>query len=275
MTNWIYGDVEEAAIPPDGLLPPEVIRACESYGIRLVQRKPFDPQQRAVGGDWPPTAHTMIGLKRLDNFQFCVEDILKRNVAGDLIETGAWRGGASIFMRAVLKAHGVTDRTVWVADSFEGLPPPDPVKYPADAGDPHHTFRFLAVSLEEVQRNFERYGLLDEQVRFLKGWFRDTLPRAPIERLAVLRLDGDMYESTTDALVHLYPKLTPGGYVIIDDYGAVAGCRQAVHDYRQAHGIREDIQRIDWGGVFWQRGPGPIGSGCGGDAFQPDVLQPR
>jgi len=196
----------------------------------------------------------MIGLKRLDNLEFCIEQVVTNGVVGDLIETGVWRGGAAIFMRAVLKAYGVTDRYVWVADSFEGLPPPDMGKYPHDAGDSLHDARELAVSLEEVEANFERYGLLDDQVRFLKGWFRDTLPAAPIERLAVLRLDGDMYQSTTDALVNLYPKLSEGGYVIVDDYGAIAACRQAVNDYRSANAITEEIHDIDWTGIFWQKG---------------------
>ncbi len=213
----------------------------------------FDPGIREQGGDWPENAQTMIGLKRLDNLQFCVEDALANGVPGDLIETGVWRGGATILMRAVLKAYGVEDRRVWVADSFEGLPPPDPERYPQDKGDGLYTLEELAVSLEQVKSNFERYGLLDEQVRFLEGWFRDTLPEAPIERLAVFRLDGDMYESTMDALVYLYPKLSVGGYLIVDDYGALPRCRQAVHDYREAHGIHEEIRPIDWSGVFWQR----------------------
>ena len=85
------------------------------------------------------------------------------------------------------------------------------------------------------------------------GWFRDTLPKAPIERLAVLRLDGDMYESTTLALTHLYPKLAPGGYAIVDDYQVVPGCRQAVDDFRSQHGIVEPIRQIDWAGVYWRR----------------------
>jgi hypothetical protein len=195
----------------------------------------------------------MIGLRRLDNLQTCVEDVLRRGVPGDLIETGVWRGGATILMRAVLKAHGVTDRAVWVADSFEGLPPPDTTKYPQDAGIELHRFRYLAVSLEQVQANFAAYGLLDGQVRFLKGWFCDTLPACPVERLAVLRLDGDLYESTMDALVHLYPKLSVGGYLIVDDYGAVEACRRAVHDYRDRQGIRDEIQAIDGSGVYWRR----------------------
>jgi O-methyltransferase len=213
----------------------------------------FDARLRRNGEDWPRDAHTMIGLKRLDNLQHCVEDVLAREVPGDLIETGVWRGGASIFMRALLKAHGVTDRSVWVADSFEGLPAPNPEMYPQDAGDRHHEYEFLAVSLERVEANFERYGLLDNHVRFLKGWFRDTLPDAPIERLAVLRLDGDMYESTRDALVSLYPKLSVGGYVIVDDYKVVPGCRQAVEEYRTSNAITDEIHEIDWAGVYWQR----------------------
>lgn len=208
---------------------------------------------RREGRDWPVLAHTMIGLGRLENLQFCLEDVLAKGVPGDLIETGVWRGGATIFMRAILKSHGVKDRRVWVADSFQGLPPPDPEKYPADDRDSHHTRKPLAVSLEEVKANFEKYGLLDDQVCFLKGWFKDTLPVAPIKQLAVVRLDGDMYESTMDGLSNLYGKLSVGGYLIVDDYGMVPGCRQAVEDYRQAHGIDEPIQWIDAAGVFWRK----------------------
>ena len=195
----------------------------------------------------------MIGSKRIDNLQFCVERALADRVAGDLIETGVWRGGSTIFMRAILKAHNVKDRRVWVADSFEGLPPPNTKKFPEDEGDELYTKEVLSVSLEEVKKNFRRYGLLDGQVKFLKGWFRDTLPDAPVQKLAVARLDGDMYESTMDALVSLYPKLSPGGFLIIDDYGGIEACRKAVHDYRGEHGIKEEIKRIDWNGVYWRR----------------------
>jgi len=195
----------------------------------------------------------MIGFKRLANLRACVETILDDGVPGDLIETGVWRGGATIFMRAILKARGVTDRLVWVADSFAGLPAPDTDRYPRDEGITLHKFPQLAVSLERVQENFRRYGLLDQQVQFLKGWFRDTLPAAPIERLAILRLDGDLYESTIQALSALYHKVSTGGFVIVDDYGNVAACRQAVQDYRAEHRITDPIQPIDWGGVYWRR----------------------
>ncbi|MFN0088276.1 MAG: TylF/MycF family methyltransferase [Blastocatellia bacterium] len=211
-------------------------------------------EQRNDGRDWPADGYTMIGLKRMENLRMCVEQVLRDGVPGDLVETGVWKGGATIFMRAILRAHGDTNRRVWVADSFAGLPPPDAERYPADAGDTHHEFSDqLAISLEQVRANFARFDLLDDKVRFLKGWFRDTLPTAPIDRIAVLRLDGDMYESTMDGLVHLYPKLSPGGFLIVDDYGYIESCRQAVSDYRNRHGIEDEILPIDWTGVYWRR----------------------
>ncbi len=226
---------------------------ASAAGLRLARRAPFDPALREDGRDWPAEAETMIGLRRLDNLEAVIVDVVRRGVPGDLVETGVWRGGAVIFMRGVLRALGDSSRRVWACDSFAGLPPPDAGRYPRDAGDPHHTFSNLAVSEKEVRANFARYGLLDEQVRFLPGWFRDTLPSAPIERISVLRLDGDMYESTMVALESLYPRLSPGGYLIVDDYGAVPSCREAVTDYRRDHRIDEPIRAIDWTGVYWRR----------------------
>ncbi len=231
LTNWIYADAE----------------------ARLAKADPFATGERAEGRDWPAMALTMIGLHRLNNLQDCAETVIRDNVPGDLLEAGVWRGGASLLMRGVLQAHGVKDRRVWLADSFAGLPPPNAAKYPHDAGIDLYKSPELAVSLEQVQENFRRYGLLDGQVKFLKGWFRDTLPTAPVERLAVLRLDGDLYESTMDTLTHLYPKLSPGGFLIVDDYGAVEACRLAVHDYRKAHGIADPIRQVDWTGHYWRR----------------------
>jgi O-methyltransferase/8-demethyl-8-(2,3-dimethoxy-alpha-L-rhamnosyl)tetracenomycin-C 4'-O-methyltransferase len=211
----------------------------------------FDPQMRSLGRDWPSQAMTMIGDRRLDNIRQLFAAIVAAEVPGDLIETGVWRGGACIFMRGLLRAYGIGDRRVWVADSFAGLPPPDP-QYAQDSGDQHHSFAQLAVSLETVQENFRRFDLLDAQVAFLPGWFAETLPAAPIVRLALLRLDGDMYGSTIDALAALYHKVSPGGFVIVDDYGAVAACRAAVTDFRQARGVTAPIVDIDGLGVYWR-----------------------
>lgn len=222
------------------------------FGFDIVQKAEYTPAEKLEGLIWPYQAHTMIGLPRLENIQFCVEDVLRNGVAGDLIETGVWKGGATIFMRAILAAHDVKDRKVYVADSFAGLPPPDAAAYPEDRGDKHHEISLLTVSEDDVRENFRKYGLLDEQVVFLKGWFKDTLPTAPFEKLAVIRLDGDMYESTMDALTNLYPKLSPGGYCIIDDCH-LAPCKRAVDDYRQTHKIRAPLKRIDANSAFWQK----------------------
>lgn len=211
--------------------------------------------QRALGLDWPLEAETMIGMKRLASLQYCVETVLAEDIPGDLIECGVWRGGACILMRAVLAAHGDTLRSVWLADSFQGVPRSDPVRYQADKGiRAEFAAGILGVSEAEVRSNFERYGLLDERVRFLPGWFKDTLHDAPIDRIAVLRLDGDLYESTIQALEALYPRLSPGGFCIIDDYGAITACEQAVADYRAQHAITADIVDIDGTGVLWRKG---------------------
>ena len=251
LTNFIYGNAEQENISNKGVTK-FLVNILFPPGTSLVKAKPFDPEKRKMGLDWPATAHTMIGMERLDNLQFCMERVLKEGVPGDFIETGVWRGGSTIFMRAILKAYGVVNRQVWVADSFQGLPPPDEARYPQDKGDVHHTIDELKISLEQVKANFESYGLLDEQVHFLKGWFKDTLPLASINKLAVVRLDGDMYESTMDALKALYPKLSIGGYLIVDDY-CIKSCAQAVHDYRQQHDISEEIVLIDGTGVYWRR----------------------
>jgi hypothetical protein len=192
----------------------------------------------------------MIGLRRLRNIDYCYDTMVRDRVPGDLIEAGAWRGGATIYMRALLAADGDRKRTVWVADSFEGLPKSE---HPEDAGLDLSEIEELAVGLEEVKRNFSRYGLLDDQVRFLKGWFSDTLPNAPIEKLALLRIDADLYASTMDALTHLYPKVSEGGCVIVDDYW-IPACAAAVDDFIEANGIESPLQKIDTEGIFWIKG---------------------
>jgi O-methyltransferase/8-demethyl-8-(2,3-dimethoxy-alpha-L-rhamnosyl)tetracenomycin-C 4'-O-methyltransferase len=212
----------------------------------------FDEKLRALGRDWPSKAHSMIGTLRMSNLRQITEFVVANNIPGDFIETGVWRGGACIMARAVFKAYGATDRRVWVADSFCGLPEPNPI-YAADAGDKHHTYQELAISLEEVKANFAKYDLLDDQVGFLKGWFSETLPKAPIQNLAVLRLDGDMYESTMDGLLNLYDKVTPGGFVIVDDFGALQGCQQAIMEFRGARQIEDPMCNIDGIGVYWRK----------------------
>jgi hypothetical protein len=232
----------------------DLLTRDESTGLyRQGTGAPVDPIRKYYGWYWPTRAHTMVGMPQLSQLRCCAQDVIERKVAGDFIEAGVWRGGSAIFMRAILRAHDITDRTVWVADSFKGLPEPNRTLYPQETTFAFHRFDALAVPLDQVKLNFERYGLLDAQVRFLEGWFRDTLPAAPIERLAVMRLDGDMYESTMDALVALYPKLSLGGYVLVDDYNNVPSCTAAVDDFRRAHDIPDDLSLLPRSGAFWQR----------------------
>lgn len=197
---------------------------------------------------------TTIGRERLDRLQRCIEDVIARGVPGDVLDAGVWRGGAAIFMRALLDLEPASTRRVWVAGSFRGLPPPDPARYPADEGDAHDQQTPPSSSLDEVRANFSKFGMLDDRVRFLEGRFEDTLGTPEIERLAVLRLDGDTSGSTLTALENLYHRVPVGGYVIIDDYGAIPACRQAVEDFRARHGIRDEVHWIDATGVYWQRG---------------------
>ena len=205
---------------------------------------------REQGWDWPSHAPSMIGAKRMENVRRECERVIRDGVPGDFMETGVWRGGACMMMRAVLKAYQVSDRRVIAADSFAGLPPPTEGVAP-DEGSDFHNYKEFAVPLEEVEAGFARYGLLDSQVVFLKGLFRDTLPTAPVEALAVLRLDGDMYESTMDGLAYLYDKLSTGGTLIADDYFLFEAHRQAVDEFRSARGIADPILQIDHFGGYW------------------------
>lgn len=207
----------------------------------------YQEDQRIIGIDWPQHAPCMIGPIRLSNVQDCVETILADGVPGDLAECGVFRGGTTIFMRALLKVAGVSDRNVWVMDSFAGLPP----EQAQSEGFTGPEQARLAVPFEEVAGNFTAYGLLDEQVRFLPGWFSESLPTAPVKELALLRMDADLYSSTIDILTHLYPKVVPGGFVIVDDWTLPA--RQATEEYRAEHGIDDPILPVE--GALFNGGP--------------------
>lgn len=256
-----YGNIDRIEYHPLEIVRPNfktfflfpIHRMLRKKNFAITKKKYVDRNERLNGHDWPANALTMIGMKRLNNIEDCVRTILNENIPGDFIETGVWRGGATILMRALLKELGVNDRTVWLADSFQGLPKPNAERYPADKGNPLHKEKILTCSLDEVKQNFERYDLLDEQVQFLPGWFKDTLPKFEVPQLSLLRLDGDLYESTFLALTHLYPKLASGGFVIIDDYNAFPYCKKAVEDYREKNSIEESIVAIDQEAVYWRK----------------------
>ncbi|MGI8751470.1 MAG: TylF/MycF/NovP-related O-methyltransferase [Acidimicrobiales bacterium] len=261
MKQVLLGQTETGG---DGLIPWAVTglrgavadRVLAGQGVITAKREPvFGDDIVEEGLYWkaPPRGYTMIGRKRLDHLGWCVETVLREGVPGQLIETGVWRGGATLLMRAVLAAHGDGARKVFVADSFAGLPTPDVARHPADSSSTLHMNKDLAIPLTAVRANFERFGLLDDQVEFVEGWFRDTLPGLSEQTWALIRLDGDLYESTMDGLEHLYPQLAPGGFLIVDDYRAYESCRTAVEDYRNRHSITTGLEAIDWSGVYWRR----------------------
>ena len=230
-----------------------VVRFLRRKSLMLVRMRPYQDYKRDEGHDWPLFGYTMVGHLRLDNVRMCVETIIKDRIAGDFVETGVWRGGTVIWMRALLKFHGVENREVWAADSFEGLPKP---QHPEDMAPGEYDLSnvdSLAVSVEEVKRNFTKFSLLNGHVHFLKGWFKDTLPSAPIEKIALLRLDGDLYESTMDSLTSLYDRVTPGGFIIVDDYGSWPPCKAAVDEFLTKNRITVELKKIDYSGVYFQK----------------------
>lgn len=214
-----------------------------------------DLQIRAFGVDWPLQGLTMVGLSRLDDLQSCVESIVTHGVEGDLIEAGTWRGGASMLMRATLDSLGATDRRVWLADSFEGFPEPDDAHPDTER---LADVEYVAVPMDEVRGNFARFGL-EVGVEYRPGFFHETMPGLRGNRWSIVRLDGDSYEATWLTLQSLYPGLSVGGYLIVDDYGALEECRRAVGEFRERHGIEEPIEEVDWTAVRWRRtDPTPI-----------------
>lgn len=234
---------------------------------RVFSRELTGDQQmewRISGRDWPLNALTMVGLRRLDDLQACVESVVHDQVEGDLIEAGAWRCGASILMRATLDALGARDRTVWVADSFQGFPVPEQGAAPEDheLEADMSPLGFLAPSLQEVQRYFARFGL-QHGVRFIPGFFEETMEQLRGRRWSIVRLDADTYKATRLTLEALYPSLSVGGYVISDDYSFLPACRRAIDEFRSEHGITEPIEKIDFNGARWRRergDPHPAGN---------------
>ena len=199
-------------------------------------------------------SHTMVGLRRLQHLHWCAQKVFADRIPGDFLEAGVCQGGAAIYMRALQVAYGEPERLLWAADSFEGLPAPH------HANDEGHDFSearepWLAATLDSVRENFRTYDLLSDEVRFLPGWFRDSLPGAPVGTLAILRLDADLYTSTMEALEPLYDKLAPGGFLVVDDYYAFVPCRTAITEFREQRGITEPIRRIDWSAVYWRKAP--------------------
>mmetsp|Transcript_23599 Transcript_23599/g.33700 ORF Transcript_23599/g.33700 Transcript_23599/m.33700 type:complete len:396 (-) Transcript_23599:692-1879(-) len=228
-----------------------------SVGPRLrkhpLDAGPFNEGKRDGGNDWTFAGDTMTGSKRLDNVHTLLKDVIENNIPGDYIETGVWRGGSSVLAKAVLEVLDPnSNRNSYVCDSFMGLPPGDKKLAAKDAG--WDNTPYLEVASEIVANNFIKYGLLDSNVIFAKGFFNETMPplAEKITTLSIMRLDGDMYESTVDVLYHLYDKLSIGGYVIMDDWFGFPS-KLACEDFFAVHGFQPDIIPIDGLSAYWRK----------------------
>lgn len=216
----------------------------------VVEPKLIDSHQvpdRVEGRDWPLCALTMIGMERLNSLQATVEAVVSDDIPGDLIEAGTWRGGAAMLMRATLDclngwSSKGSDRTVFVADTFDGFEPADGML---------SQFDHLRVPLEEVKASFERLRL-SEGVEFVPGRVEHTLRDLP-GPWSLIRLDTDTYHAITASLEALYPALSPGGFVIVDDYSCIEPVRRATTDFRNRVCTVEPLELLDWNCARWRK----------------------
>lgn len=218
-----------------GDAPFESFRCVTHYDVPEARWK-IDPLARPI---------TLLSKSQLDLVEKSVLLVEARGVPGDFIEAGIWRGGVIILMRALMNAHQISGRRIFAADSFAGIP-----KNVRATNDPVDLWRDRWVApLAEVQQNIARFGLLDDKVKFVVGFFADSLKALAQERFALIRLDSDSYDSVEESLLYLYPLLSKGGVIIIDDWH-LAGCRAAVENYRSRLGVTDEIAEYD-GNAFW------------------------
>lgn len=221
----------------------------ELLKIRLLQLMEItteDAMFRRINGlDW--NGYTMIGLRRLDNLEYCINSIISNNIPGAIVECGVWRGGACIFANGVLKENSI-ERNIYVCDVFDGTFP-KPLQE-CDEWTEKHDFNPLIVSLQQVKKNFTKFNLLTDNVIFKKGWFSDSLGSIK-EPISILRIDGDTYQSTMDSLV-LEPLIPSGGYIIMDDW-AIDVSKKAFLDYFNGRVTENDVIPVDSLSVYWKK----------------------
>lgn len=232
-------------------LADRVNHLLRKFGFEIAKTSVPASKVREMGQDWPLNAETMIGIRRLEHLHFAMHKLSSDKITGSFMETGVWRGGACIYMAAFCKVYQ-NDNEIIAADSFRGLPAPDPENEKEDQESKWHEIPYLSVSLEDVKRNFLDYGLLGKNLRFVPGFFSETLPSLDVREIALLRLDGDMYSSTIDVLENMYDRVVEGGFVIVDDY-RLASAQSAVHDFLEERGINPTLEKIDEDAIFWRK----------------------
>jgi len=177
---------------------------------------------------------TMVKNKNLINLYHLVQEADRLNLPGDIVECGVWNGGSAAFM-AVAHAEGPNPRlrTLWLFDSFEGLPRPDE----RDGEEERKAYfeEWNKGDIEKVKQVFKKMGLGLEKVKIVPGWFEQTLTTTPVGPIALLHIDADWYSSVKMALEAFYDRVVPEGFVILDDYGYWKGCTQALQDFLFEH----------------------------------------
>lgn len=195
--------------------------------------------------------YTMVRNYNLINLYWMVRYINRNNIPGAIVECGVWNGGSSAMMAAACHDSG-TQREFWLFDSFEGLPPPSARDQALE-----RIFYFKdwnRGSIDKVKQIFKKLNLSLDRVHFVKGWFDQTIPHTPLPEVALLHIDADWYDSVMTVLKHLYDHVTPGGYIVLDDYGYWKGCDQAVHDFFTEHGLPQTLlHRVSDMGAYFQK----------------------
>jgi O-methyltransferase len=199
--------------------------------------------------------YTMTSMERMHAVYLATKFVVANEIPGDLVECGVWRGGSCMMMASTLLSLGVKDRRIVLFDTFEGMTAPtdrDRDRIGTDAKakwvETNEGRNWCAASLEDVKENLSSTGYPESRLEYVKGRVEDTLPNAPVDKIALLRLDTDWYESTRAELIHLYPRLVQHGVVLFDDYGHWEGSREAVDEYLAEKKIHLLLQRTDHAG---------------------------
>jgi O-methyltransferase len=237
--------------------------------LRRCQNPDISEREWAIYRSVKRPGLTMLSLERVLANIHAADYVVSRQIPGDIVECGVWRGGSSMAMAAALVSQRDTSRTLWLYDTYAGMTEATDVDKTYSGASaaalmaeamrreaPEHSLLLAYASLEDVQRNMQGTGYPMERIRFVKGAVEQTIPGQAPEQIAVLRIDTDWYESTRHELMHLYPRLSPGGILIIDDYGHWQGARKAVDDYFKDAPLF--LSRIDSSGRVAVKPPGHI-----------------
>jgi O-methyltransferase len=230
----------------------EIVRRADTQPVETLPAD-FTSQDRDVINWVQP--YTLTSPERIHALIEATRYIVQHRIAGDIVECGVWRGGSMMAVARVLLELGDVSRDLWLFDTFDGMTPPTErdVRFDgitaAEILAIHKkevpTSYWAYAPLAEVRQNLARTGYDSNKIHFVQGRVEDTLPEQAPQRISLLRLDTDWYESTYHELRHLFPRLSSGGVLIIDDYGWFKGCRQATDEYIQEHDLRLLLVRID------------------------------